>query len=470
MDAPTAVPAPLGPPTAEPVIWPGVAPPKPAVAGAETGFFVLLRNRYFLYIWLAQLMSQTAQNAINFAVVVQIERLTQSSTNVALAIVSFSVPSILLGPAAGVFVDHINKRVVLVATNALRVLITLGYLAQPDSLPAIYAFTFISSAVTQFFGPAEGAMIPLLVKRHQLISATSAFSLTFTASQVLGFVLLGPTIYKLAGPHSVFVLVAVLYALAASLVWLLPRGEPSRQTIQGALRRVLSLQDMREEFAEVRAFLRDRPIVMAAMAQQSLTVAVLFMLATLGPGFVARVLGLQPEDTGYVLAPAGVGIILSTLYLGHYGANLSRTRMVNGGLVAMAVTLALLALMRPGTEAVVGELGRHGITQLPLSGFISYLGLVGAITFLLGVEFTVVTIPSQTVVVENTEEELRGRIFSMGFMLISFLSALPVIFVGALADLFGITWVMLGVAAVIGTVGVGGVYHARAPHASDAAS
>jgi MFS family permease len=155
-------------------------------------------------------------------------------------------------------------------------------------------------------------------------------------------------------------------------------------------------------------------------------VALLFMLAALGPGFVARVLGLAAEDTGYVLAPAGLGIILTTLFLGHYGATMSRTRLVSGGLLAMALTLAALALMRGGTEAIVGELGRRGITDLPLPGFVSYLGAVELITFLLGVEFTLVTIPAQTVIVEHTDEALRGRVFSALFMLISLLSAAPV--------------------------------------------
>ncbi|HXI15732.1 MAG TPA: MFS transporter, partial [Chloroflexota bacterium] len=131
----------------------------------RAGYGALLRNRHFLLVWAAQVLSQTAQNVVNFALVVEVERLTRSSTNVSWVIVAFSVPALLLGPPAGVFVDRTSKRAVLLWTNLIRAVLMLVFVLSSQSLTGMYAVTFFASAVSQFFLPAEGAIIPLLVRR-----------------------------------------------------------------------------------------------------------------------------------------------------------------------------------------------------------------------------------------------------------------------------------------------------------------
>src|SRR5690349_6713637 len=153
--------------------------PVSAVAHAPASFRVVLGNRNFTYLWAAQLLSQIAQNIINFAVLVQVEELSHSTTQVAVTIVSFTLPAVLFGPIAGVFVDRIDKKAILVYTNVLRAAATLGFVFLSQSLPAIYVILFVSSTINQLFSPAEGASIPMLVKRDQLLNAMSLFNVTF---------------------------------------------------------------------------------------------------------------------------------------------------------------------------------------------------------------------------------------------------------------------------------------------------
>src|SRR5579883_227276 len=173
--------------------------PVSAVAGAPAGFRVVLRNRNFTYLWSAQLLSQIAQNIINFAVLVKVEELTHSTTQIAVTIVSFTLPAVLFGPIAGVFVDRLDKKMILVYTNLLRAAATLGFVFFGQTVPAVYAILFISSTINQLFSPAEGASIPLLVKRDQLLNAMSLFNLTFYSAVVLGFIIIAPAVIKLAG-------------------------------------------------------------------------------------------------------------------------------------------------------------------------------------------------------------------------------------------------------------------------------
>src|SRR5436305_1413062 len=82
-------------------------------AAPQRGFHTLFKNRNFLLLWLAQLTSMTILNASNYAIIVLIEEITGSTTLIALAIISFSIPAVIIGAPAGVFVDHRNKRRVL---------------------------------------------------------------------------------------------------------------------------------------------------------------------------------------------------------------------------------------------------------------------------------------------------------------------------------------------------------------------
>src|SRR5690242_9291743 len=184
-------------------------------ANQGADFRAVLRNRNFLYLWLAQIISQLAQQMINFALVVQVTDLSAASgTAVAGIIICFTIPAILFSAIAGVFVDRTSKKRTLVVTNVARgvtVLLFVGttFVANLDvfwGLAILYANTLLFSAISQFFAPAEAAMIPLLVARNKLIAANSLFNLTLTASQLIGFVLLGTLLVPLLGLRVLYIL------------------------------------------------------------------------------------------------------------------------------------------------------------------------------------------------------------------------------------------------------------------------
>src|SRR5438067_332410 len=82
------------------------------------------KNRPFVLLWAAQAISQTAQNAIWYGMMVLVQHKSGSTTQMSVAIMSLIVPSVLFGIIAGAYVDRWDKRGVLIATNALRAVIT----------------------------------------------------------------------------------------------------------------------------------------------------------------------------------------------------------------------------------------------------------------------------------------------------------------------------------------------------------
>jgi MFS family permease len=433
---------------------PSDAAPIPDDTREGGGYGAVLRNRLFLLIWAAQVLSQTAQNVVNFALVVEVERLTHSSTNVSWVIVAFSLPALLLGPSAGVFVDRASKRAVLLWTNVLRAALMLVFVLSAQPLEGIYAVTFVASAISQFFLPAEGAIIPLLVRRRDLLTATSLFNLTFTAAQVAGFVVIGPALYKLFSSQAVFTAVVVMYVLAAFCVFAIPRLEQVQASVRDAAVRAMNVVAVWRDMLEAARFLRATSGVTLAIGHLTLATGLLMTLATLGPGFVARVLGLGPEDVGFVLAPAGLGMLASTALLGQFAVSADRRKLAGGGLLAMGALIAALALVRPAFELLRGESISLDVGALQTADAVLYFLLVAVVTLSLGVAFSLVTIPAQTVVSEATEEHVRGRVFALLFMLTGSVSAVPTVLVGILADNLGIVNMLLALGALVAVIGL----------------
>src|SRR5581483_7121253 len=172
------------------------------------GFLTLLCKKNFLLLWLAQLVSMTVLNASNYALIIFINQVTGSTTLIGLAIISFSLPAVLFGAPAGVFVDRMNKRRVLWISNCLRAAATLLFvvtlLLDRGALLPLYLLTFLIASIGQFFTPAEGSAIPMLVSERELMPALSLFNITFMLSQALGFVLFAPILLSVLPTFTLF--------------------------------------------------------------------------------------------------------------------------------------------------------------------------------------------------------------------------------------------------------------------------
>ncbi len=425
-----------------------------AIVNTSQGFWPVLLNRPFRRLWAAQWLAQTSQNTINFVLIVLIERITGSSMHLGLTILAFTLPGVIFAPVSGVVIDRWPKKVVLVASNALRGVIVLSYLLvlglAPDHsngwvLLTLYTLTFLMSTVGQFFNPAEAAAIPLLVGRTHLMTANSLFSLTLALSQVIGLIIVGPLVVKLIGVEAAFVVIACLYGVAALLVGRLPRDEPrhSHASAQGGWQRAKS--DLREGASFV---ISDRS-VLVSMTHLTLIASLVMTLAMLAPGISTRVLHLAPEDAIVVFAPAGVGMLLAAVVLGRWGSRVSKQRLVRGGLLAMALGFALFGVLAWRFQVTNQQfVFDASVINLPVASAALILSTI-AMSLSLGLAMATVNIVSQTLLQEHTPDRLRGRVFSVQFMLNNLIGIPPMLAIAALADLVGIPQMLIGIAGVI---------------------
>jgi MFS family permease len=424
----------------------------------EAGARAVLRNRPFLLLWLAQLSTQVGGNMVIYGLTILITTTYASATAVSALLLSFLVPAIIFSAIAGVFVDRVDKRLILLVTNVLRGFAFLAIVFVDNNLALLYLLMIFVATVTTFFGPAEASMIPILVPRRQLLAANGLFTLTMNVAFALGFALVGPFLVALASPQALIVIVAVLYFVAAGFCWTLPSAPPvgenavtAGQTVADAEQAVST---MLGQLTEGLSYIRHHRSVGWSLSYLGITGALVGILGVLGPGFAKTTLALGEKDFVVIVLPLGLGIVMGILTLNAYGHRLPRRRTIEAGMIALGVLLALLSFAGPISHFLENNVAAQ-IREA--SRVVSVLSLVVAIAFVVGFAFAIVSIASQTQLQEELPEDVRGRVFGVLNMLVSIASLAPIIIVGPVADLVGREGVILVVGVFVGLWGIASV-------------
>jgi MFS family permease len=373
---------------------------------------------------------------------------------------------VLFSALAGVFVDRLDRRLVLIFTNVLRGLAFVAMFFVGTNLALIYLLNITVSTITVFFAPAEAAMIPMLVPRKQLLPANGIFTLTLNAAFALGFTLVGPLIVKIAGAPALIVVVAALYFVAAAFCSTLPSAPPAAAIAApiGARGRVLEAEhavgSVLIQLREGLGYIQAHREIRWSLIYLGIAASLVGVLGVLGPNFAQKTLGLGPEDFVVVVLPLGVGIVMGILLLNAYGRLIPRRRVIEGGLIALGAFLAAMAL----SGRISSFLGSTATsTGVNLSLLTSLLSIVVAVAFFAGIAYAAVAIPAQTQLQEDLPQDVRGRVFGVLNMLVSVASFLPILVVGPVSDLLeyltgqGTTLVLIFVAALIVSSGIASI-------------
>ncbi len=440
-------------------------------ATPQRGFHTLFKNRNFLLLWLAQLISMTILNASNYAIIVLIEEITNSTTLIALAIICFSIPAVIIGAPAGVFVDHRNKRRVLFYSNILRAFATFGFVVSlvinRNELVTVFLLTFLISCIGQFFTPAEGASIPLLVDEEELTSALSLFNITFMLSQAIGFIVFAPIILSLLPSFNLFKIpifpvevlyasIAVLYLVSALLISLIPskafterKHEKHEQTGTDAIG---ALQNVWNEVREGWFFIRRNSQLFLAVIQLSFAGVLLLVIGELATPLVTRLFNLPASLMAIVFAPAGVGLVAGSLVMPRILQRIRKEHAIFIGNLVLAGSIVLLPL----STFLAHYMEKQGLSAKPI-----YFGAVPLLMFIAGVAIDFINIPAQTAIQESTPEWIKGRVLALQLMLYNACSIPILLFIGGFADAFGIDKVIYLVSVIIVGFGLWGRYYER---------
>lgn len=190
-----------------------------------------LRHRNFALLWLGALISFVGDWALFIALPVFVYDLTGSALATGAMFMAQSLPRLLLGSIAGVFVDRWDRRRTMIAANLLSaaVLLLLLLVRTPADLWILYIAAFVQTTVTLFFSPAESALVPHLVGDDQLLNANALTALNWELTRLIAPPLGGLAMVWL-GFGSVVTLDALSFLLSAGLIALiaLPHTAPQQ--------------------------------------------------------------------------------------------------------------------------------------------------------------------------------------------------------------------------------------------------
>jgi MFS family permease len=366
-----------------------------------------LRHRNFRLFVSGQSVSLIGTWMTRIATSWLVYRLTGSA--LLLGIVGFAgqIPTFLLAPFAGVLVDRVNRRNLLVWTQVLAAIQSLILaaltIAKIINIQEILALSVMQGLINAFDMPGRQAfLIQMVEDRQDLGNAIALNSSMVNVARLIGPAIAGLVIAAI-GEGYCFAIDGVSYlAVIASLLMM-------RVTVAPIKRAAASmLEQLREGWTYVSNFVPIRTILslFAVISLMGMPFVVLM------PIFASQVLHGGPHTLGYLMGASGVGALVSA-------ASLAMRKNVRG-LVSMIQISAIIF----GVGLILFGLSHNFFLSLILMLFVGFGMMQGLAA-------------SNTVIQTLVPEEMRGR--TMSYYTVAFVGMAPFgsLLAGALAHRFG---------------------------------
>lgn len=324
---------------------------------------------------------------------------------------------LLAGPVAGVWVDRLERRPVMIAADLGRALVLLAIPAGAAlgalRMEHLYAVAFLAAALGSFFEVAYRSYLPTVVQGRALVAANSRLAASGDVSEMAGPASAGAIVQLLSAPVAMLVDALSFVASAVSVALIRARERASASDERSVEHEGVA--------AGVRAIARDTRL--AAILASALMFAVcgnafgaLYLL------FAVRELGFPPALLGAVVSLGGVGALAGSLLAGAAARRLGVGPAAGVGLLGYAST-GLLVVFASGPIAVAAAM------------------LAGA--QLLDGLHSVYSISELSVRQAITPDRLRGRVNAAVHVLVLGVGPLGALAGAALAEAYGLRAAML---------------------------
>lgn len=362
--------------------------------------------RTFLIIWVGQFVSILGSGLTSFGLAVWIFDQTQKATPLVFTLLFGSIPRILLSPVAGSLADRWNRRFIMILSDTLNAVATLGVLLLftfgDVKIWHIYSFALLTSVFSAFQGPAYSASIVMMVPKKHLARANGFIQLSQALDGLITPVIAG-ILFVAIGLSGIMVIdfVSFFFAVGALLFVRIP--QPKLKADSGGLRANF-VKDTKFGWN----YLRQRPGLMGLLWYFAITNFCLNFAAVLMTPAVltfddARVLGM-------VQMVFGSGMLVGSIVMSSWGGP-----------------------QKARIPAVITFIGL-GATGLIIAGIYPASISIAVGMFVLLFFVPLASGVSSAVFQSKVEPEVQGRVFGIRSLISQ--SAMPLAFLtaGPLAD------------------------------------
>ena len=425
--------------------------------GSNTGLKSVLKINEFRKLWIGQILSQLADKfyiVLMVYIIAQfliasdnqnIEGITelvpnelkvnkQQITLLATGIyIANTIPAIVFGALAGIGADLWPKRNIMEICNVFKAIATIFIpiclLPGPIFLGIHWGYfgllgiTFIVSSFTQFFTPAEQSAIPILVPKEKLLAANSIYQATNMGTLIIGFsigeplISLSKQVFLIFGfEGGEFAFLPLCYFSAAITIKRVKLDEKKKFKFTTTLW---------NEIIEGIQIIKQQSSIREAIIKLIFLYSLLATLYVITITLASSIQSLGPTKFGLLLAVSGLGIAIGAVSLGQIGECFSLKRISSIGLGGMTFSLLLLSKAQ----------GSLSITLL--------------LCLYLGINVSLIAIPAQTTIHQETPPNQRGKVFGLQNNLINIALTVPLVLAGGLIGLIGLNpllWILSGIA------------------------
>jgi MFS family permease len=304
-------------------------------------------------------------------------------------LISFSLPRLLFGLLAGVFVDRWDRRKTMLVSDFARVVLALfmipAFLA--TSLPAIFVLAFLMSTVGTLFNPAKTALIPRMVAKEQLLSANALSQTSQMLATMIGPALAGFTLAT-AGDGNEWVALVVdsaTFLVSAFTIWLIRLPAPGKSPITNDGSPVLDEQQHAASSAVGRVW-QELKVGLEALVLNRVIgmLAIVMAITMLGVGainvswvvFLKTQFGYEGSELAWRLSVLDIvfsaGMIVATIVAGNLFSGLAPKWFIVFSLVGAGTPIAVFGFL-PDYWWLVGASLVMGVFVAPINTGISTL-------------------------------------------------------------------------------------------------
>ena len=346
----------------------------------------------FFTIWIGQAFSMLGSQLVGFAFVWYLTEQTGSATILAVGSLMNMIPSVIIGPIAGAFVDRWNRKVVMAVFDSITALFTLLiailFIFDFAQIWHIFLVMFIRSTCGQFQWAAMTASTSLMVPKRYLPRVAGANQtlqgLMNIIAPALGALLI--SFMPIQGILFVDVFTAIL-AVGPLLFFTIPQPQRNGTPMEKPVQEKSSIW---QDFSEGWRYVTGWPGLMAIIFLAMLVNFLINPAFSLLPLLVTEHFGKGAYELGFINSAFGIGVILGGLTLSAWG-----------GFKNQIVT-SLVALTSSGLAVLAVGLASPNMYLLALVG-IALFGFLNPI----------VNGPLMAIMQTKVEPEIQGRVFSL---------------------------------------------------------
>ena len=370
--------------------------------------FTVFRNQNFSRIWTGQLISTIGSALTSLAASIYVYRLTNGSAmSVGLMLMATAAPSLLVGLFAGVLVDRFNRKRIMIAADLVRaVLVFLIPFLVPFSVIWLYVIVMLTSAIGQFFDPAQESVLPEVASEEELAAANSLMAISSFGATAVGFAASG-LIASAADISWAFYLDAVSFIMSAACISLI---HIKSFQVEGKTNAALVIRNLKVGVHQ----LFNTPILRSLFTSSIPMLVAFGMSNALLLPFALRALKATEFEYGLQEGLTSLGFVAGSLLIAGIFDRMREGAWIATGFIVMALASIAYSFTRSIPLA---------IAIVTISGFFNAPSAIGR----------------RLVIQRNTPREMRGRVNSVFFVTRDVLFLIGMAAAG-LADFIDVRW------------------------------